>query len=438
MMTDERSRNMYRSLSHWSGIAKPNYLYYAASIPHQASTWILASDSVVFNSADTPPDSRVANTAQPYVYQTCNFDSSTVVGPVRNVSSRYIPFGEGYPELNHVLTYADLWFDKSKPTSDYCQEFTSLGVSTSTQSTQDMGWCSTTLPPANHSLLTVTTWIEPSGTDDDEHQVWSRACVTRAQWVKAKVDFASSSTIAAVVDDLFKLNSSAAPFINIHADWAKRAMSLFLNTSDGTSTMDDKTLFDPVSVAVLAIALSNAGPNSTQGEALTDVFGGPDGPSAQSEALLSYLDANDRFKKYGENVGVWGSNTTDITSLTPFEVESSVQGYGYDTSATTVRLSLAVLATYVLIATSYICYILASGRVGTSWDSIGELVMLSLNSKKPSHLRGTSVGVDTLSTYGQLVNIRINKENSAEIVFENDPDIEKGGYTLVEVNKKYL
>lgn len=131
-------------------------------------------------------------------------------------------------------------------------------------------------------------------------------------------------------------------------------------------------------------------------------------PNEQSKALLDYIGGIESSRKYGY-IYVWGSKTTDIASLTKFEVERWVQGYGYDTSDTTVRLSLAVLATYALVATSYIFHSLASGRVGTSWDSIGELVMLTLNSKKPSHLLGTSVGVETFSTYGQLVNVRINK-----------------------------
>jgi hypothetical protein len=63
--------------------------------------------------------------------------------------------------------------------------------------------------------------------------------------------------------------------------------------------------------------------------------------------------------------------------------------------------------------------------------------MLGLNSKKPTHLGCTSAGIDTLSTFRQLVSVRVNDEESLELIFQDDPGTRTRKYTKVELNRAY-
>lgn len=63
--------------------------------------------------------------------------------------------------------------------------------------------------------------------------------------------------------------------------------------------------------------------------------------------------------------------------------------------------------------------------------------MLKVNSKTPEHLDGTSVGIDTLSTFREPVSIRINEQSSVELVFENDTSLSKRHLRDAEPNKAY-
>ena len=249
-MADNVNGNVYRSLMQWSGLSQANDQYYAASVPHQASAvaaWIIASTS------QFSQDSWISNTAQPYIYQTCQ--TSFLPDAPSNISSQYISFGENHPELNTVLTYADLWFDNSTRSSPSCQEFASLAVPSNSQNN---GWCSLDLPSFNHTLLTVTTWLDGGQEGYYDQLIGQTTCVIRAQWIKSRIEFASAPAIVAVGDSVVRFNSSAASFIKIHAGWVKRAASLFLKTS----SLADLVTYElgATSAAMLSIALSNTGP----------------------------------------------------------------------------------------------------------------------------------------------------------------------------------
>ena len=112
-------------------------------------------------------------------------------------------------------------------------------------------------------------------------------------------------------------------------------------------------------------------------------------------------------------------------------------GYGYDTSPNSVRLSLAVITTYCIIATGYLVYISFTGHTSTAWNSAIELVLLALQSKRPDHLGHTSVGVETLETLRQAVGIRVNDEEELELVFAHDRDVDTRGMRKIVPNKAY-
>ena len=159
----------------------------------------------------------------------------------------------------------------------------------------------------------------------------------------------------------------------------------------------------------------------------------------QCTALTHYLKQNDYYERYEEITYYYQGpyKWTDPASLTQIETQTLEHGYGYDTSTVTVRLSIVVVTAYILAIVAYLLYTLITGTTATSWDTVAELVTLALHSKRPESLRGTSVGIDTLQTFRQPLNIRVNREDELEIVFSDEKEQLLGRYTNVVPNAKY-
>jgi hypothetical protein len=123
------------------------------------------------------------------------------------------------------------------------------------------------------------------------------------------------------------------------------------------------------------------------------------------------------------------TNWTSFDGLYFQKVPVQTPGYGYNHESTTVQLSMAVLTLYSVISIAYLGITSISGRTSGSWDSIGELLMLGLNSKRPTFLGRTSAGVETLNTYRQQVCILVNEDDGLELVVDDDPDDDKSLYS---------
>ncbi|KIW90582.1 uncharacterized protein Z519_08365 [Cladophialophora bantiana CBS 173.52] len=76
--------------------------------------------------------------------------------------------------------------------------------------------------------------------------------------------------------------------------------------------------------------------------------------------------------------------------------------------------------------------------MGTTWDSIGELLVLGLMSRKLEYLDPhASVGLDTLHTFREPVSVKVNYEGYVELVFDNDTGSKSRRNGPVVVNKPY-
>ncbi len=128
---------------------------------------------------------------------------------------------------------------------------------------------------------------------------------------------------------------------------------------------------------------------------------------------------------------------TDGNTLTRFSLQSYHTGYGYNKQGVPVCLALAALALYCLVISSYIIYSVYSRHVASSWDSIGELLLLALNSHRPESLRATSVDASTLAVSKEPVSVKVNEHNITKLVFNTNQDIDNRQYRHVEANVKY-
>ncbi|KAJ8106197.1 hypothetical protein OPT61_g9698 [Boeremia exigua] len=118
-------------------------------------------------------------------------------------------------------------------------------------------------------------------------------------------------------------------------------------------------------------------------------------------------------------------------------VTALMYGYGYGTSSPSIRLAMAVIATYCVITVLYFACILVTGTTSTAWNSAVELVALALQSSPPDHLGNASVGMDCLDTFNKSVGIRVNAEDKLELVFAGDRDLGERGLRKIERNVAY-
>lgn len=68
-----------------------------------------------------------------------------------------------------------------------------------------------------------------------------------------------------------------------------------------------------------------------------------------------------------------------------------------------------------------------------SWASVSK-IFLSLISRRPEHLRDASVGAETLATYRELVNIRVNKKDGSAEMGLRDEGLRESEYSVVKPN----
>jgi hypothetical protein len=122
---------------------------------------------------------------------------------------------------------------------------------------------------------------------------------------------------------------------------------------------------------------------------------------------------------------------------TQYVITKASHGYGYGTSSTSRRLSLAVIMAYCIVTVAYITYMLASGHTSTAWNSATELIVLALQSRHTEHLSYTSVGISSMQTYREAIGIRVGDSKSLEIVLAKDPNAEVRNMKRVLPNRAY-
>jgi len=194
---------------------------------------------------------------------------------------------------------------------------------------------------------------------------------------------------------------------------------------------------------LLSLGLSNVGPYTHSKSVYEAKSNGSwAGLNPTQERLLSAAwnescSTNYESIDYSSKIATT-TNWTDIGSLHRLKIDWFKTGHEYDNNGITVHLSIAVLIIYNILTISYLLWTFITGRTSGSWDSIGELLMLALNSKRPTFLGRTSAGVENLNTYRQEVSVMVNElDECLELVFADDPDVDKTMYRNVEENKAY-
>ncbi|KAL9111632.1 MAG: hypothetical protein Q9227_003905 [Pyrenula ochraceoflavens] len=410
-------------------------LTWTSTLPAQSTTYALAS-------LESPLKSRsraiVRQTLslQPYVVQSC-------VGykvEDKGTEGEFVTFRNGDPELERLIPLSDVLSNSTHTQPDIRRDD---AKSTLQAGFGSMYWFQSPSPSKYSLLLVIVVYSGSDEIDDLSDHYDLLACTVSARWAKASANYTLDNQVVDFAREDNELRNRSDKLVSISPDLAERAMWLFFNASYAASV--NLAVMSSASCSVLALALSDAGQTPpaeylepsflilTNSSEVEDIDMSP----AQREAMSEYLERTGYRHQYN-NIYVFAQGTwSDPATIAQFSIQEILEGYGYDKSTTPVKLSLVILAIYSFLASTYLIYSFASGYSATSWSSIGDLTLLALNSKQPQHLSGTSVAAETVATYREPLNLRVNDQGSVEMAFANDPGLKKRKLRAVEPNERY-
>lgn len=322
-----------------------------------------------------------------------------VPGRDPDIGSLVFPGSE--PELSQIATYGEILREVTNGSNS------SFSVRAAPSS------------PARHSSLMVlatNTGFFFNETSDEISPAWDfETCTVDATWTKAEYNKTWTTGLTAVNADKIVEDQTLTPDLSsrvlLDTDFVEFAKEPLV-MANWTVNYINKNLF----AFALASALSNVAPGNGS------ILGLSDSTGAQRTAVKDYL-GNENLDPDTETY-LWTGpepNGTEVPIFERMEVHSVRDAYGYKIDSTTVTLSIVVLLIYCIIAILHVVHGIATGRAGSSWNTVSELFMLALNTQPPSHIQNTSAGVNTFSTFREPVKVRANKHGSLEVVFLDDP-----------------
>lgn len=166
------------------------------------------------------------------------------------------------------------------------------------------------------------------------------------------------------------------------------------------------------------------------------------------------MDVYNSMINYIKSTRLWKKYTDDNYILSKFDyikypatmsqivLKKYRLGVSYASFEISVQLSAVVIALYCLIVITYFAFMGLLGITGTSWDSVGKLFLLALNSEHPSArnldlLVNTSAGAETFATFNKEVSVISNHGGSLELDFRREARVFLDEYNKVEYNEKY-
>ena len=418
---------------------------FVATIPTQAMTVILTnSDTSGWNMAQ-------AQALQPWVQSSCTYNYAE---DIQGTPGLFVSFGDANPKVNDLILYSDLDFSVESGQSRRGLSF--VARANATDNTM-ISWFALNGTDINHSSLLVSTVQYTSPLNSESHYLIT-ACVIDAIWYGTPVKYTVESNVVSANESAIPTFAETDARVVISPEWADAATGLYLSAMPRLDALGLSTDIAQNASPLLALAMADASDLSDYLPHWRDDLGDETGQvtrftkdhsydtlkhetflsSTQFDSIVRFIDSEHLLQRYDEVLVFAYHDWTNPSSLAQYPIKHYVSGYGYDSSTIPVRLSLVVLCLYILAVTAYTAYSLVTGHTATSWDSIGEVVMLALASRQPEHIKGCSVGVETLSTYRKPVNIRVHKtKNEAEMIFEDDPGLLKTDYKELELNERY-
>ncbi|KAI4233147.1 MAG: hypothetical protein LQ349_004581 [Xanthoria aureola] len=118
----------------------------------------------------------------------------------------------------------------------------------------------------------------------------------------------------------------------------------------------------------------------------------------------------------------WLANKGDVFQVDPVEsrnwtsfvVESSLEGYAYNTLTVSPRIAIAIMMVYCLLVLGHTFYSGITGISSNCWDTIAEVTALAINSTPTAALRNTCAGISELHVFKLPVRILVSRDEEGE------------------------
>lgn len=400
----------------------------------------LTGSFITTTTFERPTDFAETTAMQPWISSDCNY---YLVANENQMQTAYLDFGPNKLPLNNLIPLSSL-----EPRATLVDNSTFVSNLFSQESIcRDDGkprtFNFTTLVHENPKGQNYSALVGGAFTSLDCPSVMNAsyayvyACTLDAAWSEYQVN--STATAQVAVSYPLRKPDQANITVEFTPDFVMRMISLYMQAINNTN-------IDVYLEPLLTIAMANSLPyiNSLQKQgSLFFINSSNPSPSdyftqQQIDAARSWINTNGLLSRF-RSIEIFGlNNWTDPSTLVQMDLQTYRSEYGYDSASIPVRFALVVFGLYVIVTASYVIYTLVNGETGTSWDSVADLVMLALNSRKPPvEIGSTSIGVDSILTFREPVNVRVNEMNTAELVFDRDASVDEANLTRVRRNIAY-
>ncbi|OQV00450.1 hypothetical protein CLAIMM_05942 [Cladophialophora immunda] len=386
----------------------------SATLPSRHMSFVLQTQSAnLQRDSASPFNILTMKTSQVLVQSACN--ENDLYDFEHNKT--YLSFPSSETQLNHLVTWGE-----------------TLGNVTADGTILFF----TNLPPSAPSRSSTLMVYGTTSPVDRSYVATASACVIDATWtsvtLNASAADSSYSQVNYVLDTHYDGGIPQHLKIELPRAWTDRLRSTVLASQSALQFLTNKASPEQM----IALVLANGDYDYLRYNGL--VLSRDDGVNPDEIALYTYLNKSHAWTRYaGVSIDIDQNGAlSNPSSLTYQVVSQSQQGYGYNAEDITVQLSLAVLGVFCVFVVTHIFLLILTGYTGTSWDSISELLMLGLMSRKPEYLGPhTGAGLDTLNIFREPVSVKVNDEGHVELVFENDTGGKLGRNGPVVVNKAY-
>ncbi|KAL8732573.1 MAG: hypothetical protein Q9181_003904 [Wetmoreana brouardii] len=190
----------------------------------------------------------------------------------------------------------------------------------------------------------------------------------------------------------------------------------------------------------------------------------PNQPYISASAILAMLTANGLARTTWDSIlqgdiktvgqgaidgNFWVSGKGNMFEVDPsksqdwvtFRVDSTLEGYGYNTYSVPPRIAIAILTAYCLLVVGHTVYSGVTGVSANCWDTIAEVTALAVNSTPTAALRNTCAGITELHIFKLPVRVLVSKDEEGEgehleLVF-GQVDDEKSEERRIRENRTY-
>lgn len=372
---------------------------------------------------DHSPSTTLNTTSkQPYVRTKCLIDTYNL-----GVPAQQLRFSEEDPEVEGAITVGEIL---QYPSSDLFLHFVNQSL----------------VPQQKYSAL-----LAYGSYNDSATKVTLTTCSVETMWIDVSLGQLSSDLIEFSFDG-YPDEQPRPELIDLTDDWLDLFRSLLSQDDDIVSLLKEYSTHENAAgwflgrffVLAVADSVTTTDPawafgSTYNADKVTRLSAYDESYETidQLNQLKQYIKDNHLNKRYDGIVLVAKPDWNNLDALTRQEMVTYRSVHTYSSKSTTVQLSLAVIAIYCLVTIVYLGAVAWTGVTGHSWDSIGELITLALNSRTPQHPKNVSVGIETLATYKEMVSIQANDEDRLELRFHDDPGATATKWTDVEANRRY-